>query len=125
MAAFSSGADARATANGTVAKDHEDKGIEPPTPKDDDPDGLKLLRAEDGLERAAKLLSPLSTICLNNIDVWIAIYDVAVRRGMPHLFLPLSDRQSHAVQASISKPSRPSTAPRGSMPSIPTCTFVL
>ncbi|KAI4527448.1 N-terminal acetyltransferase A, auxiliary subunit [Schizophyllum commune Loenen D] len=68
-------------ANGTVAKDHEDKGIEPPTPKDDDPDGLKLLRAEDGLERAAKLLSPLSTLCSNNIDVWIAIYDVAVRRG--------------------------------------------
>ena len=60
---------------------NEDKGLEATPQKDDDPDGLKLLASPDGLEQAAKLLHPLSTFCANNIDVWIAIYDVAVRRS--------------------------------------------
>ncbi|TRM60398.1 NMDA receptor-regulated protein 1-domain-containing protein [Schizophyllum amplum] len=68
-------------ANGATTTAHEDKGIEPPTPKDEDPDGMKLMRATDGLKRAAKLVAPLSALCPNNIDAWIAIYDVAVRRG--------------------------------------------
>lgn len=59
---------------------NEDKGLEATPQKDDDRDGLKLLASPDGLEQAAKLLHPLSTFCANNIDVWIAIYDVAVRR---------------------------------------------
>lgn len=50
-------------------------------PKDDDADGTKLLQAADGLERAAKFLSPLSTLTKDNIDAWIAIYDVAIRRS--------------------------------------------
>ncbi|KAL1747385.1 NMDA receptor-regulated protein 1-domain-containing protein [Schizophyllum fasciatum] len=90
--------DDKKAANGTVAKEHEDKGIEPPTPKDDDPDGAKLLRAEDGLERAAKLLAPLSTLCSNNIDAWIAIYDVAVRRGK-HLQAVQALRRAQALDA--------------------------
>lgn len=53
-------------------------------PKDDDPDGAKLLQAEDRLERAAKFLNPLTTHASNNIDAWIAIYDVAIRRSMCH-----------------------------------------
>lgn len=61
---------------------NEDKGLEPPPPKDDDPDGSKLLQAEDGLARAAKFLAPLITLETTDIDVWIAIYDVAVRRRM-------------------------------------------
>ncbi|KAJ7695429.1 NMDA receptor-regulated protein 1a [Mycena rosella] len=58
---------------------NDDKGLEP-TPKDDDPDGSKLLQCTDPLERAAKLLKPLVTLADTNIEVWIATYDVAVRR---------------------------------------------
>ncbi len=60
---------------------NEDKGLELAPPKDDDADGTKLLQASDGLDRAAKFLSPLSTLTKDNIDAWIAIYDVAVRRS--------------------------------------------
>ena len=60
---------------------NEDKGLEPQPSKDDDPTGLKLLQAPDPLERAAKLLEPLRTLASGNIDAWIAIYDVAVRRS--------------------------------------------
>ncbi|KAJ7627570.1 NMDA receptor-regulated protein 1-domain-containing protein [Mycena polygramma] len=58
---------------------NDDKGLEH-TPKDDDPDGSKLLQCTDPLERAANLLKPLATLAETNIEVWIAIYDVAVRR---------------------------------------------
>ncbi|KZT00643.1 NMDA receptor-regulated protein 1a [Laetiporus sulphureus 93-53] len=59
---------------------NEDKGLELPAPKDDDPDGAKLLQASDPLEKAAKFLAPLRTLAKDNIDAWIATYDVAVRR---------------------------------------------
>jgi hypothetical protein len=42
---------------------------------------LKQLGATDRLEQAYKLLHPLSTLAPNNIDVWIATYDVAIRRS--------------------------------------------
>ena len=42
---------------------------------------MKQLGATDRLEQAYKLLHPLSTLAPNNIDVWIAIYDVAIRRS--------------------------------------------
>ncbi|KAF7323856.1 hypothetical protein MKEN_00606900 [Mycena kentingensis (nom. inval.)] len=58
---------------------NEDKGLEPPV-KDDDPDGSKLLQCTDPLERAAKLLKPLTTQAESNVDVWVATYDVASRR---------------------------------------------
>ncbi|KAF7350445.1 hypothetical protein MVEN_01349700 [Mycena venus] len=58
---------------------NDDKGLEL-TPKDDDPDGTKLLQCTDPLERAANLLKPLATLADTNIEVWIATYDVAVRR---------------------------------------------
>ncbi|KAI0064906.1 N-terminal acetyltransferase A auxiliary subunit [Artomyces pyxidatus] len=60
---------------------NEDKGLEVTPPKDEDPDGFKLLTDPEPLERAWKLLSPLPALVRNNIDVWIAVYDVAVRRG--------------------------------------------
>lgn len=63
---------------GTVT---EDKGLDVPPPKDEDPDGTKLLSSPDGLERAAKLLNPLTKLSKDNVDVWIAVYDVAVRRS--------------------------------------------
>ena len=60
---------------------NEDKGLDVSPPKDEDPDGTKLLQAPDLLERAAKLLKPLATMAKDNVDAWIAIYDVAVRRS--------------------------------------------
>ncbi|THH15248.1 hypothetical protein EW146_g5195 [Bondarzewia mesenterica] len=60
---------------------NEDKGLDVVPAKDDDPDGSKLLTGSDPLERAWKLLSPMITVAQGNIDVWIAVYDVAVRRG--------------------------------------------
>ncbi|PSR74379.1 hypothetical protein PHLCEN_2v9887 [Hermanssonia centrifuga] len=59
---------------------NEDKGIEPPSTKDEDADGMKLLQCTDPLERAAKFLSPLASLTKDNIKAWIAIYDVAIRR---------------------------------------------
>ncbi|PCH44761.1 N-terminal acetyltransferase A auxiliary subunit [Wolfiporia cocos MD-104 SS10] len=59
---------------------NEDKGLEPPAAKDDDPDGAKLLQSPDPLEKAARWLAPLSTLAKPSVDGWIATYDVAVRR---------------------------------------------
>ena len=58
-----------------------DDTVENTPAKDDDPDGVKLLGAADGLDRAAKLLQPLESLAASNIDAWLVIYDVAVRRS--------------------------------------------
>ncbi|KAG9218153.1 hypothetical protein CCMSSC00406_0008092 [Pleurotus cornucopiae] len=58
-----------------------DDTVENTPAKDDDPDGVKLLGAADGLDRAAKLLQPLESLAASNIDAWLVIYDVAVRRN--------------------------------------------
>lgn len=63
------------------ANSNEDKGLEATPEKDEDPDGQKLLSATDGLERAAKLLAPITSLVKDNFDVWIATYDVAIRRS--------------------------------------------
>jgi len=60
---------------------NEDKGLEAPPPKDDDPDGTKLLGSSDGLETAAKLLQPLVNLELPSVWLWVTVYDVAVRRS--------------------------------------------
>jgi NMDA receptor-regulated protein 1 len=60
---------------------NEDKALEPPPVKDEDLDGSKLLASPDALELAAKFLSPVVAIVKDNIDVWIATYDVAIRRS--------------------------------------------
>jgi peptide alpha-N-acetyltransferase len=60
---------------------NEDKGLEAPALKDDDPDGTKLLASSDGLETAAKLLQPLVNLELPSVRLWVTIYDVAVRRS--------------------------------------------
>ncbi|KAK2461025.1 hypothetical protein APHAL10511_006966 [Amanita phalloides] len=59
---------------------HEDKGLDAPPLKDEDPDGIKLLQSPDPLERAAKLLHPLLSLAPNNIDIWFVQYDVSIRR---------------------------------------------
>ncbi|KAJ7599220.1 NMDA receptor-regulated protein 1-domain-containing protein [Mycena floridula] len=63
----------------TNAASTEDKS-EAQAPKDDDPDGLKLISCEDPLERAAKLLNPLPNLIPNDINMWMAFYDVSIRR---------------------------------------------
>jgi hypothetical protein len=65
-----------------AASTTEDKGLDLTPQKDDDPDGIKLLTSPEPLERAWKLLSPLLRLPTNNINVWISVYDVAVRRGV-------------------------------------------
>ena len=65
---------------------NEDKGLDVSPPKDEDPDGTKLLQAADPLERAAKVLKPLTALVKDNIDTWIAAYDVTVRRSTFSLF---------------------------------------
>lgn len=52
------------------------------TPKDDDPEGLKLLAVSNPLDVAAKLLLPLLSLKSELMDTWITSYDVAVRRGV-------------------------------------------
>jgi hypothetical protein len=59
----------------------DDKGLDVGPAKDDDLDGSKLLASTDGLEKAAKLLNPLTTLAPKNTEAWIAIYDVAIRRS--------------------------------------------
>lgn len=65
-----------------AASTNEDKGLDLTPQKDDDPDGIKLLTSPEPLERAWKLLSPLLRLSISNIDVWISVYDVAIRRGV-------------------------------------------
>jgi peptide alpha-N-acetyltransferase len=60
---------------------NEDKGLDLAPQKDDDPDGTKLLTSPEPLERAWKLLSPLVRLSISSIDLWVTVYDVAVRRG--------------------------------------------
>jgi len=60
---------------------NEDKGLDLAPLKDEDPDGTKLLTSPEPLERAWKLLSPLLRVSIRDIDLWMSIYDVAVRRG--------------------------------------------
>ena len=90
---------------------NEDKGLDASPPKDDDPDGKKLVQASDRLERAAKFLNPLTTHAAHNVDAWLAIYDVAIRRSTP-----LSSRDCSTVltitQRSICKQYKHSTVPR-------------
>ncbi|EPQ53593.1 N-terminal acetyltransferase A, auxiliary subunit [Gloeophyllum trabeum ATCC 11539] len=62
------------------SQSNEDKGLEPAPPQDEDPHGTKLVEAADRLDKAAAWLKPLQTLAKDNIDVWIAVYDVAVRR---------------------------------------------
>lgn len=63
-----------------TATQSEDRGLEPPRLRDDDPEGLKLVLAEDPLERADKYLTGLSELVPQNMDICFAVYDVAIRR---------------------------------------------
>ena len=63
------------------AAPNEDKALEPPSVKDEDPHGSKLLAAPDALELAAKFLNPVVAVTKDNFDVWIAVYDIAIRRS--------------------------------------------
>lgn len=83
-AAKVTGADAKP---GQQQSSNEDKGLEPPAGKDEDPEGLKMLAGEGTpvLEQAWKFLQPLLGLkeesLGGNVAVWVVVYDVAVRRG--------------------------------------------
>jgi len=66
----------------------EDKGLDAGPAKDDDPDGLKLLGCADPLERAAKWLRSVKGV-KRRVDVWIAVYDVSVRRSEFFIYFEL------------------------------------
>jgi hypothetical protein len=65
-----------------VPKGNDAAEVDPPKPKDDDPMGSKLLSSAEPLEIAAKLLRAIeeSPKAQKNIDLWLVVYDVAVRR---------------------------------------------
>jgi hypothetical protein len=63
------------------AKQNEDKGLEAPPAKDDDPEGLKLVEADDPLERASKFLGLLGEFGKDDIDVNVTSFDVAIRQS--------------------------------------------
>lgn len=106
---------------------NEDKGLDVPASKDDDPDGTKLLSSPDGLERAAKLLRPLTNLAKGDIEVWIAVYDVAVRRSKRIILLrnlPSPNAWIFA-QKSICRLLKLSTTPTHWTLNIRSCTSVL
>ncbi|KAG8790131.1 hypothetical protein FRC17_009005, partial [Serendipita sp. 399] len=62
------------------AAEKDKDGEDAPIVKDDDPDGHKAISVEDPLEQAARLLLPFTSDNHQIFDIWIAIYDVAIRR---------------------------------------------
>ncbi|KAH8116094.1 NMDA receptor-regulated protein 1a [Phellopilus nigrolimitatus] len=79
-AALKNQEDSKKTAVANASSVNEDRGIEPPAPKDEDVDGSKALAAPDSLEQAWKLVKPLMTQTNDRMDVYIGVYDVSVRR---------------------------------------------
>lgn len=94
-----------------AAGSNDDKGLDVGPPKDDDPDGTKLLKADDGLERAAKFLNPLAALAADSIDVWIAVYDVAVRRSAYADECFVERGSNLMLQRNICRPCKHSTVP--------------
>ncbi|KAG8741139.1 hypothetical protein FRC12_015759, partial [Ceratobasidium sp. 428] len=68
----------RNSINFAAAPNAKEEEIQPP--KDEDPDGLKAFGQPKPLDQALKLLRPLETLDVKDIDVWLAVYDVAIRR---------------------------------------------
>ena len=101
---------------------NEDKGLEAPAPKDDDPDGTKLLASTDGLETAAKLLQPLVSIELPSIRLWATVYDVAVRRSKPDRIC-VTGVVSQRPQRGTCRRSKPFCVPRHLILQIQKCTY--
>lgn len=64
-----------------VSNQSDDKGLDAPPPKDDDPDGVKMVLADDSLEKAAKFLATLKESGKHNVDVCLTNFDVAIRRS--------------------------------------------
>lgn len=80
-AALKAAADAKKTSSKPAA--NASAAVDPPAPKDDDPFGLSLAKTSSPLEEAAQILAPLakSEGVKHRVEVWLAIYEVASRRG--------------------------------------------
>lgn len=85
-------------ANKKVSNQSEDKGLDAPIPKDEDPDGVKMVLADDALERAAKFLATLKESGKRSIDACLANFDVAMRRKK-YLQAARALTHAHAVDA--------------------------
>jgi len=103
---------------------NEDKGLEAPAPKDDDPDGTKLLASTDGLETAAKLLQPLVSIELPSIPLWITVYDVSFRRSKLDYTRATVVVSKKKLQRDTCRRSKPFYTPRYLIQQIQDCTYV-
>ncbi|KAF8550148.1 N-terminal acetyltransferase A, auxiliary subunit [Imleria badia] len=77
------------------ASSQKDKGLEAPPAKDDDPEGLKLVTADDPLERASKFLLSLGEFGKDDIDVNVTTFDVAIRQKK-YLKATQALRRAHA-----------------------------
>lgn len=81
-----------------AAHQSEDKGLDAPLPKDDDPEGVKMVLAEDPLERAAKYLETLKEFGKQSMDVCCVNFDVALRRKK-YLQAAQALMRAHSVDA--------------------------
>ncbi|ELU44309.1 NMDA receptor-regulated protein 1a [Rhizoctonia solani AG-1 IA] len=77
------------------------KEEEIPPPKDDDPDGLKLLSQANPIEQALKLLRPLEALQVQDVDVWLMVYDVAIRPHVPAISLDSNDNPIAASETAL------------------------
>ena len=76
-----------------------------------------MLKATDLLDKAWKFLSPLASLEVKNVDVWLAVYDVSVRQStypspslgfFGHFFLTSKKLQRNSSkQFELSTGSRP------------------
>jgi hypothetical protein len=102
---------------------NEDKGLEAPAPKDDDPDGAKLLASPDGLEAAAKFLQPLVNLELPSNQLWVTVYDVAVRRSKLY-YTCITSIFSQKPQRDTYRQSKPFCMPPPLILQTQKCTYV-
>ncbi|KIJ63152.1 hypothetical protein HYDPIDRAFT_93055 [Hydnomerulius pinastri MD-312] len=76
----------------------EDKGLDAPLAKEDDPDGLKLVVSDQKLEQAHEFLGTVVESGRDRVDVFVALFDVAIRRKQ-YLQAARALRRAHMLDA--------------------------
>lgn len=89
-----------------ATKQNEDKGLEVPVTPDDDLEGLKLVAADDPLERASKFLETLEEYGKDNIDVNMILFDVAIRQSAYFEWVSLMTECLHSFAEKYLKATR-------------------
>lgn len=80
------------------AQKKEDSKVKETKKKDDDPEGVKLLKTADPLGDAMKFLQPCLDMAGNNIDIHLMAYDVFIRRKK-YLLALKSLVKSHSINS--------------------------